>query len=249
MQKTKLMWDMPISLKILDRAATPSDLDSVFSYFRHIDEIFNTFKPESEISRLNLGKINQREASSELQTVLALCEQTHKDSDGYFDIHQKGKLDPLGLVKGWAVNNAAINLKKRGLKNFFIEAGGDIAVSGLNHQRQPWKVGIRNPFNRREIVKTILLTEGGVATSGTYIRGQHITNPKIQNNPLDQIVSLTVIGPNIYEADRFATAAFAMQGEGINFIEKQSGLAGYSIDVNGLATMTSNFTAYLSKNA
>jgi len=35
----------------------------------------------------------------------------------------------------------------------------------------------------------------------------------------DEIVRDTVIGPNIYEADRFATAAFAM-GERHEFIEK-----------------------------
>ena len=59
-----------------------------------------------------------------------------------------------------------------------------------------------------------------------------------------EILSLTVVGPNIYEADRFATAAFAMQREGINFIENLNGFEGYSIDKNGTATMTSNFEKY-----
>jgi thiamine biosynthesis lipoprotein len=59
------------------------------------------------------------------------------------------------------------------------------------------------------------------------------------------VLSLTVIGPNIYEADRFATAAFAMGEEGIRFIERLEGFEGYMIDRRGQATFTSGFTRYI----
>ncbi len=74
------------------------------------------------------------------------------------------------------------------------------------------------------------MSDCGVATSGTSIRGQHIYNPQDDAAPIDEIVSLTVIGPNIYEADRFATAAFAMGSDGIVFIEQLDGFEGYMID-------------------
>ena len=57
-------------------------------------------------------------------------------------------------------------------------------------------------------------------------------------------MSLTVIGPDIYEADRFATAAFAMGMEGIEFIERLSGFEGYIITNEGIATMTSGFEQF-----
>jgi thiamine biosynthesis lipoprotein len=59
------------------------------------------------------------------------------------------------------------------------------------------------------------------------------------------VVSLTVIGPNIYEADRFATAAFAMGEEGIRFIGRLAGFEGYMIDRRGQATFTNGFTRYV----
>jgi thiamine biosynthesis lipoprotein len=62
--------------------------------------------------------------------------------------------------------------------------------------------------------------------------------------PAEEIVSLTVIGPNIYEADRFATAAFAMGEKGILFIEDLAGFEGYMINHEGLATFTSGFKEY-----
>ena len=46
------------------------------------------------------------------------------------------------------------------------------------------------------------------------------------------------------EADRFATAAFAMGRDGICFIEQTPGLEGYVVDGNGRATLTSGFGAY-----
>jgi thiamine biosynthesis lipoprotein len=87
-----------------------------------------------------------------------------------------------------------------------------------------------------------------VATSGTYIRGDHIYVPEavVGSNPSlgPTIMSLTVIGPNIYEADRYATAAFAMGVSGLHFIEQTKELEGYMIDGNRVAYMTSGFEKY-----
>ena len=62
---------------------------------------------------------------------------------------------------------------------------------------------------------------------------------------LGDIVSITVIGRDILEADRFATAAFAMGKDGVYFIEGIPGLEAYQINVSGLATQTSAFEQYV----
>jgi thiamine biosynthesis lipoprotein len=105
-------------------------------------------------------------------------------------------------------------------------------------------VGIRNPFDTNEVVKIVHIQENGIATSGNYERGKHIYDPHRGVYLESEILSMTVIGPNIYEADRFATAAFAMGKDGITFIEQKEGLEGYAIDKNGIATMTSHFDKY-----
>ena len=92
----------------------------------------------------------------------------------------------------------------------------------------------------------MLIPKGkGVATSGNYTRGDHIYNPHTGRYGSDDIVSLTVIGPDVLEADRYATAAFAMGREGIYFIERMAGLEGYEIDAHGTARMTSGLGKYL----
>ncbi|MGH7193526.1 MAG: FAD:protein FMN transferase, partial [Candidatus Saccharimonadales bacterium] len=82
-------------------------------------------------------------------------------------------------------------------------------------------------------------------TSGTAIRGQHIYDPHRPDKPIEEIVSLTVIGPDIYEADRFATAAFAMGKAGIGFIGSLDGFEGYMIDAAKQATFTDGFEGYV----
>lgn len=237
---------MPVTVEIADIGAKDSDLEQIFSYFKSVDERFSTYKPDSEISRINRGELLPEKYSEDMKTVLRLSEETKKETDGYFDIFHDGVCDPSGLVKGWAIQRAAALIERMGFKYFFVEAGGDIQVSKTNGAGEPWKVGLQNPFSQSEIIKVVFLGDRGVATSGTYVRGQHIYNPK-KKGPITEIVSLTVIGPNIYEADRFATAAFAMGKKGINFVESLAGFEGYIIDKDGLATMTTGFDKYTKK--
>ncbi len=214
-------------------------------YFNYGDETFSTYKETSEISRINRHEISLAEASEDMQTIFALSEQTRKETDGYFNIQHNGSYDPSGVVKGWAIYNAAQILHLNGFENFYVDAGGDIQMSGCNDEGEHWRVGIRNPFNPEEIVKVLSVTDRGVATSGTYVRGQHIYNPLDKDQLITDILSLTVIGPDIYEADRFATAAFAMGGNGINFIESLEGFEGYIIDKEKQATFTTDFKKWV----
>jgi thiamine biosynthesis lipoprotein len=241
-KQTRHIMGMPVTAEIVgETQAIASDaIELVMQHFTAIDHRFSTYKPDSEISRVNAG-LPRQHWSQEMTTVLDLCERTRQATGGYFDISTPAGLDPSGLVKGWAINEAAKLLQRQGIYNFYLEAGGDIQTSGHNSAREPWRVGIRHPFNRHRIVKALQVAGQGVATSGTYIRGQHVYNPHEPDAKLNDIVSLTVIGPNIYEADRFATAAFAMGRSGIGFIQQLGGFEGYAIDAGGTATMTRGF--------
>ncbi len=236
---------MPITVEIVDAFANEDLLDEVFNYFEYIDEKFSTYMESSEISQINRNELSLEDASEDMKTIFALGEQTRLETNGYFDIRQGERYDPSGVVKGWAIWQAAEILRKKGAGNFYIDAGGDIQMTGMNGEGLKWRVGIRNPFKPDEIVKALSLTDCGVATSGTYVRGSHIYNPLDTDDPLDEILSLTVIGPDILEADRFATAAYAMGRQGIFFIESLDGFEGYVIDCDGRATFTTDFQRYM----
>ena len=244
MRQSRIIMGMPVSLAVRD--ARQGDMDAVFAEFEVVDAQFSPFKTDSEISRLNRGEIGEEDLTPRMREVFALCEETWRQTDGYFDMHRPdGTIDPCGMVKGWAIRNAARQLAGMGYANFCVEAGGDIQCRGVNDEGADWRVGIRNPFAPDEIVKVLTPRGGGVATSGTYIRGDHIYNPHTGKRCAGDIVSLTVIGPDVLEADRYATAAFAMGRGGIEVLERAADLEAYEIDTHGMARMTSGLGKYL----
>jgi len=243
MTKTADIMGMPVRVNLADDFAKEKDIEEVFDYFWLIDERFSTYKDGSEISKINKGLLKLNEASEEMKKVLRLCEETKEETKGYFDVEKNGKIDPSGLVKGYAIWQASLVLEKKGYKNFYVEIAGDGEVRGLNNG-EVWRIGIENPFNRMEIVKVMGLSNKGIATSGNYVRGVHIYDP-LSGKGVDDIASVTVIGDNVYEADRFATAIFAMGERGIVFLENKEGLEGYMVLKNKKAIYTTGFEKFV----
>lgn len=150
---------MPITVDI-DGASGGVLVDTIFDHFERIDRRFSTYRADSEISAINRGDLPVRDWSGEMMEVLALAAQTKDQTDGYFDIRKPdGSLDPSGIVKGWAIRNAAGIVRRAGVGDFFIEAGGDIQSYGRNASGLDWSVGIRNPFNAAEIIKIVYSTD------------------------------------------------------------------------------------------
>ncbi len=236
---------MPITVEIVDQM--PKDLlAQVFAYFEAVDLRFSTYRDDSEISKFNRGTIAESDLSSDMRDVFIWARRTEAESQGFFNMNKPdGTVDPSGIVKGWAVRNAAQILNSASIKNYFIDAGGDIQSSGKNDEGGFWRVGIRSPFHMSDVIKIVEPRGQGVATSGSYIRGAHIYNPHAPLETLKDVVSLTVIGPDVFEADRFATAAFAMGDDGVYFIESLPGLEAYQVNAQGIATQTTGFGGFV----
>ena len=216
-----------IGLDVRDPEVPPSALDDAYEYLRDVDRRFSTYKPESEVSRLSRGEISEEECSPELLRVLELCDEIRETSEGYFDIraHRRdGGLDPSGLVKGWALENAGRVLESAGARNYCINGGGDIVIRGEAAPATPWRIGIRHPLLPDKVATVVSIRSGGVATSGADERGEHVLDPFTGKAPTG-VLSVTIVGPSLTYADAYATAAFAMGPTGLAWV---AGLAGYA---------------------
>jgi thiamine biosynthesis lipoprotein len=241
MSDTRLIMGMPITIDVVDDPSCHA-LEVAFQCFVEIDARFSPYKEESELSAMNRGEHCLETISPQMREVLELAELTRHETRGYFDIRRPdGRVDPSGLVKGWAIRKAARAIEACGFAHFLVEAGGDVQCGGCNREGKPWRIGIRNPFDSHQVIKIVSLGEAGVATSGTYVRGTHIYDPHRGRAVGDEIASVTVVARDIYDADRFATAAFAMGRDGIAFIEDMPGLEGYVVTRDGVAVLTPGF--------
>ena len=217
--------------------------NKVFARLEQIDNRFSTYKSSSEVSRYVRGEIAEGKLSHELKQIIKACKNAEKATDGTFSAWASGSFDPSGYVKGWAIAQVSKIIKRAGYGTFCVGIGGDILAA--SDSDKTWRIGIQDPQHPQQILTTISAKNVAVATSGTNERGLHIINPKT-TEAANSILSITVVGPDIIDADVLATAAF-VQGEfGLNFIGGQAnGYEAMMVSKNGKASMTDGLGAYL----
>src|SRR5579872_6147617 len=81
-------------------------------------------------------------------------------------LRQPLTLDLAAVVKGLAVDLAAREFAP--FRNFAIDAGGDLYLSGANENGEPWSVGVRHPRYDGELIASLRVTDRAVCTSGDY---------------------------------------------------------------------------------
>jgi thiamine biosynthesis lipoprotein len=152
-------------------------------------------------------------------------------------------LDPSGLVKGWSIERAAQLLEHHDHTDFTINAGGDIAVRGHAAAGTPWTVGIRHPDDRDALAMVLdVVGPAAVATSATYERGAHIIDPRT-GQPTTDLVSVTVVGPDLTFVDAYATSIFVMGLPGLGWLERHPGYDAMAITHHDRVHMTQGFAA------
>ena len=205
----------------IDRAAIDVAIESVKEFVIDVDNAFSTYKENSFVSRLRRGEIEIGQCPQDLQDVWDACQNAKYLTDGAFDPWAvAGGFDPSGYVKGWAADRVAQILLQAGCGHIQVNAAGDVTLRGGNlldsGAVEPWKVGVVNPKNRKEVLRIFEIYDGAIATSGTYERGAHITDPHTGTIAIGAR-SATVIGPDGALTDALATALMVSGDDGIKF--------------------------------
>ncbi|SBT65122.1 thiamine biosynthesis lipoprotein [Micromonospora sediminicola] len=211
-----------ISLDLADElpAAVLHELaEDTFDWLREVDARFSTYRDDSEVCRLDRGELALADASDHLRAVLECCADLWSATDGFFDAYATGRLDPSGYVKGWAAQVASDRLLAAGAPNHCVNAGGDVRVRGHTATGEPWRIGVRHPWDPAATCLVLTGTDLAVATSGVYERGHHVVDPR-RGTPAVGLRSVTVVGPDLGLADAYATAAVAMGEPGIAWLDR-----------------------------
>jgi len=208
------VWGTVVFIDVTSSVDMEPAIAQVIQYVRQVDEIFSTYQENSIISRLRRGEVAIGNCPPEVIEVWNLCAFVKELTQGAFDPWAiKGGFDPSGLVKGWAADNCAEILLEAGAEHVQVNAAGDLSLRGGFTPEQPWSIGVVNPDNRLEILQTFEITDGAIATSGTYERGAHISDPHTGMIAIGA-KSATVIGPNGAIADALATALMVAGRDG-----------------------------------
>lgn len=240
-----------ISIDIVD-SHDRAVIDELVAWFHEVDEGFSPYKEQSTISRIGRGEMGPGDPAltGDVLAVLDRCERLITETDGVFDVWNLPspngtRFDPCGYVKGWSVERAREVLVERGIRDYCINAGGDIAVGGRNHDGALWRVGVRNPDDPQGLALVLAGDEPlGVATSGSYERGAHIVDPR-DGLPVTDLAGVTVVGPSLAEADAFATTVYVMGVEGLAWLARFPEYGGCAITHAGEVFTTDRFDTFL----
>lgn len=190
-------------------------------------------------------------AQKDLQQVLDLVGYTKLQRHGRkLSFTSKGMgITVDGIGKGYVVDQGVTTLRDKGFDSVYVEAGGDLMVSGMKPADRPWRIGIRNPRPQdSEDFIAIELTNKAVATSGDYMQAytddlthHHIIDPRTGISP-PELSSATVVAPTVALADGLATAAMVLGPEhSLAMLEASEGCEGLFIGKDLTYYRTSGF--------
>lgn len=119
------------------------------------------------------------------------------------------------MVEGWVMDKLIQSLLERGLRDFLLEIGGEVAAIGHAPDGAPWQVGIQSPEGGAgETLEQLPLSNLCIATSGSYRHRYekegrtytHLVDPRNGESIAHSLVSVSVIHPSCAMADGYATA-------------------------------------------
>ena len=149
------------------------------------------------------------------------------------------EIDLGGFGKEYAADRAAQVLKEKGVTHGYVNLAGDMRFLGPKPTGEPWMIGIQDPRVRDQVVATLPITMGGLATSGDYERyfelnGQrycHVLNPKT-GMPVSYWRSVSVTSPATVVSGCTTTMAMLKEAEGLAFLQA-TGFDFFAIDHTG----------------
>ena len=175
------------------------------------------------------------------------------------------QLDFNAIAQGYSVDVLGDFLNERGQKNYYIEIGGELLLSGNNMKGTNWNIGIDIPADKsstHEIENIVSISDEAIATSGSYRkfyekdgnRYAHFLDPKTGYPVQHSLLSASVIAPTCAEADAYATAFMVMgAARTLSFVREhpELNLKVYLLEDDGnngyIRSMSAGFESYLSE--
>ena len=260
--RVEVVMGMPIGIDLRDPsrcqsapAQAESVLDQCYGLLRAVDDTFSLWRPDTPMARLSARDGHPAEMPVAVVEVLRACARATQATDGWFVARTlDGRVDPTGLVKGWAVARVGRLLLDSGYRHWCITAAGDVLVHGQAQPADPldpaqtaaaWTVGIAAPDQPGHLLDAVQLGDGAVATSGPAERGGHIWDP-VRGRPASGIRSASVLCArgrldDIVRADLLATAAVAHGPGAVAWLQGRPGVAALVVTDDGRVETTAGW--------
>jgi len=191
------------------------------SFFQLTEGAFDISTAPLEDVWLEASRQNEIPGDGQIKNALNIVgtDKIIVDENAYtVELPEGMKLDFGAIAKGYAADRAMRVLKKEGIRNAIVNAGGDIYCLGKGPDKIGWQIGVKHPRKKDSFIATLLVVDKAVATSGDYERFHVIKDEKFSyiinpatGMPVDETpMSVTVLATDCLTADALATAIFVL---------------------------------------
>jgi thiamine biosynthesis lipoprotein len=158
------------------------------------------------------------------------------------------QLDFGGIAKGWAAHQTMTRLSH--FSPVLVDAGGDIAISGPRSDGSDWPIGVANPFETGNILELVMVSRGGLATSGRDYRRwkfnnmwqHHIIDPRTRHPADTDVLTATVLAHDVVLAEAYAKTALILGSiEGSQWLDQHEDIQYLLILENGIVVKNPGF--------
>ena len=151
-----------------------------------------------------------------------------------------------GAAPGFIADRVAQILREHGIRDFLVNAGGEIRTAGHPAESRGWRIAIQDPQKHGNYPGFLELGDTAVSTSGNYEiyygadrAFHHIVDARSGHSPAR--ASVTVTAPTALEADILSTALFVMTPQdALRYVERHPQYACLIIDNDGNRTASPN---------
>ena len=189
-----------LDISVLTLGAFDITFDSVGQHY----DFRSRQRPDSQTVEAERGNIDYRYV------------QLDKATNSIAFVKRGVRINLGGIAKGYVVERGVDILRRHGVQNAIVTAGGDSRLLG-DRRGRPWMVGIRDPRNDGQVAISVPLANEAISTSGDYeryfdedgVRYHHIIKPST-GTPASGVHSATVFGPDAVITDALSTSVFVM---------------------------------------
>ena len=182
-------------------------------------------------------KPTKKEISKNLKLINYKNIKLNKNDKTIFFNKAGMRIDLGGIAKGYAIDRSIELLKRHGITQAMVSAGGDTKILGDKNGR-PWLVGIRHPRKKDKSSIVIPLKHTAISTSGDYerffikdgVRHHHIISPQTGQSARE-LQSVSIIGKDATTTDALSTSVFILGlNKGMKLISTLKGIEAIIID-------------------
>lgn len=198
-----------LQMRVEDENILDDQTIEIQKFLKYVSDTFSPKSATSLLSRYNGGDDSGLTENNDFLQVVSKCVEAHRVTEGYFQPFRGGKLDPFGMLRGWAINEA-FNRYIRPLvadgtaQSASLGSRNDTVYATADDFDLNWNVPIKNSLDSSAPLQQIVLRNGAISTSFANMEARNFE----YLGPRD-CEQTTIVSPDLALADVWATAALA----------------------------------------